>query len=161
MRKPLLGVLVVITVLFGTASSPAAAQQSGAPTVGSTISTRHAAVTLRAYRQVVTSRRPAETAPAGKAVIAINVEICNTSGAALPVRRGQFFVATPELPLVFPAPTPNAPHPQLVTTRVARGRCLRGWVSYFVPTGSRATSAIFQAGAMFTPTLHTWTIPTS
>jgi len=160
-RKPLLGVLVVITVLFGTASSPAAAQQSGAPTVGSTIRTRHAAVTLRAYRQVVTSRRPTETAPAGKAVIAINVEICNTSGAALPVRRGQFFVATPELPLVFPAPTSNAPHPQLVTTRVARGRCLRGWVSYFVPTGSRATSAIFQAGAMFTPTLHTWTIPTS
>jgi Domain of unknown function (DUF4352) len=160
-RKPLLGVLFVTALLCGTAIASATAQPSGTPTVGSTIRTRHAAVTLHEYRQVVTSRRPTETAPAGSAVIAINVEICNTSRAALPVRRGQFFVATPERPLVFPAPTPNAPHPQLVSTRLARGRCLRGWVSYVVPTGSRATSAIFQAGAMFTPTLHTWTIPTS
>ena len=161
MRKPLLGLLLVTTVLCGTAAVPATAQQSRTPTVGSTIRTRRAAVTLHEYRQVVTSSRPTETAPAGSAVIAINVEICNTSAAALAVRRGQFFVATPERPLVFPAPTPNAPHPQLVSTRLPRGRCLRRWVSYVVPTGTRATSAIFQAGAMFTPTLHTWTIPTS
>ena len=161
MLKPLLGVVLATAVLWGPAAAPSAAQQSGTPTIGSTISTRRAAVTLHEYRQVVTSRRPAETAPAGSAVIAINVEICNTSAAALPVRRGQFFVTTADQGLISPAPTPNAPRPQLVTTRLARHRCLRGWVSYFVPTGSRAASAIFQAGAMFTPTLHTWTIPTA
>ena len=154
MAKPLVGVLFVITLFWPAAAAPAAAQQPATPTVGSTIRTRNAAVTLHEYRQVVTSRRPAETAPAGSAVTAINVEICNTSSGALPVRRGQFFIATPEQSLVFPAATPAAPHPQLTTTRLARHRCRRGWVSYIVPAVTRATLAIFQAGAKFSGTIE-------
>jgi hypothetical protein len=157
--KQLVALLFVASVFGLAGAASAAPQKSGTPTVGSTIKTRRAAVTLHAYREVVTSRRPNETAPAGSAVTAINVEICNTGTAPLPVRRGQFFIATPDQNLVFPAATPAAPHPQLTTTRLARHRCLRGWVSYFVPAGTRATFAIFQAGAMFTDTLHRWTIP--
>jgi hypothetical protein len=154
--KQLVGVLFVATAFWPAA--PEAAQKSGTPTVGSTIKTRDAAVTLHAYREVVTSRRSTETVPAGSAVTAIDVEICNRSTGVLPVRRSQFFIGTPDAPLVFPS-TFAAPRPQLNTKPVARHRCLRGWVSYVVPTGTRATSAIYQAGAMFTNTLHRWQIP--
>ena len=156
MVKQLFGALFVATLIGLPA--PAAVAKSGTPTVGSTIKTGDAAVTLRAYREVVTTRRPTETAPTGNAVTAVNVEICNTSAGVLPVRRNQFFIATPDAPLVFPA-TFDAPRPQLTTKPLAGHRCIRGWVSYFVPTGTRATFAIFQAGAMFTDTLHRWRIP--
>jgi hypothetical protein len=154
--KWLVAVVCVVSVVGSTAS--ATAERSGAPTIGSTITTRDVAVTLHAYRQVVTSRRTSETAPAGSAVTAIDVEICNRTDGTLAVRRGQFFIATPDQNLVFPA-TFAAPRPQLTSRALPRHRCMRGWVSYFVPTGTRATLAIYQAGAMFTNTLHQWTIP--
>ncbi len=156
MVKWLVAVAFVVSVVASTA--PARAEQADAPTIGSTIKTRDAAVTLHAYRQVVTSRRASETAPAGSAVTAIDVEICNRSDGTLAVRHGQFFIATPDQSLVFPA-TYVAPRPQLTSKPLARHRCVRGWVSYFVPPGTRATLAIYQAGAMFTNTLHQWTIP--
>lgn len=152
--------VLFVAVTFGSAPATAAVvRESGAPTVGSTITTRRAAVTLHAFRDVVKTGGATETAPPGTAVTAIDVEICNRSRAALPVRRGQFFIEMPDGKLLFPTATSAAPRPQLTTTRLPRHRCARGWLSYIVPAGTRAAFAIFQAGAMFTPTLHRWTIP--
>jgi len=153
------GVSSVIAVLGLTAPAGTATQKPHSPTVGSTISTRDVAVTLRAYRARVTLKASAATNPAGRAVTAIDVKICNTAGRSLSVRRGQFFLEAQDRHLFLPAAASSAPEPQLETTRLARGHCLRGWVSYLVPSSTRAAFAVFQAGAMFTPTLHTWTLP--
>jgi hypothetical protein len=155
-------VLLVVTVLgIVTPAAAAGTQKTHAPTVGSTIRTGDVAVTLRSYRRQVTTRDPVANSSAEplSAVTAINVEICNKGTGALPVRRNQFFLELQDGRLFFPAATLDTPRPQLQTTRLARRQCLRRWVSYLLPTATRAAFAVFQAGAMFTPTLHKWTLP--
>jgi hypothetical protein len=151
-------VWLVAVVLGSTAPAVAATQKPHPPTIGSTIRTSTAAVTLRAYRKQVTARG---SAPTTSPVTAINVQICNTSSASLPVRRDQFFLEAQDRHLFFPAPTPTVPEPQLETTPLARSRCLRRWVSYALPAGTQPTFVVFQAGAMFTATLHKWTLPSA
>ena len=148
--------LVAMVLGFSTVAAAAETQKPHAPTVGSTIRTGDVAVTLRSYRRQVTVR---DSAGHSSVVAAINVEICNKGTGALPVRRDQFFLESQDRHLFFPAATLDAPRPQLQTTPLARHRCLRRWVSYLLPTGTRAADVVFQAGAMFTPTLHRWTLP--
>jgi hypothetical protein len=149
--KRLAGALLVVAVAAAVAlpAAPAEAKtKPSSPTVGSTIKTRRVNVTLRAYRQ-----------PVGADAAAINVAVCNTTSSTQAVGPYQFFLETPDRQLVFPAKTIETPRPQLRATPVTQHHCTRGWVSYRVPAGVRAASVVFQAGAMFTPTLHRWTVP--
>ena len=158
--KRLVGALLMVAVTTGVPAVPAAAtKKPTSPTVGSTITTRRVKVTLHAYRQPVTVDRPVETTTAGQETAAINVEVCNTTTSTQAVGPFQFFLESPDHHLVFPAKTIGTPRPQLHATPLAKHRCTRGWMSYQVPVGTRATFVVFQAGAMFTDTLHRWSVP--
>lgn len=145
--KRFVGALLVAGVLLTAEVGAAARPTSAVPTVGSTITTRQLAVTLRAYRQTV-------AAPG-----AIDVKVCNRTNLSQPVRRTQFFLQTPDGHLVLPDDSIEAPRPQLATAPLPARRCVRGWLGYQLPASSRATHVVFQAGAMFTATLHTWDLP--
>jgi hypothetical protein len=158
--KRLAGALVAVVVAVGISAVPAdARKRPNAPTVGSTITTRHVKVTLHAYRQPVTVDRPVETTAVGAETAAINVEACNRTTSTQTVGPYQFFLETPDGHLVFPAKTIATPSPQLRAAPLTTRRCSRGWLSYQIPGGIRAAFVVFQAGAMFTDTLHKWKVP--
>jgi hypothetical protein len=141
-------VIATVAVVWLPAAAAAAGPGSTSPTVGSTIVTRRLAVTLRAYRQ-----------PVGHEIAAIDVKVCNRTARRQTVSPAQFFLDPPDHHLVFPARSVRAPRPQLRATTLDRRRCIRGWLSYQLPAGTRATFVVFQAGAMFTATLHPWRVP--
>src|SRR5262245_50051405 len=118
--RRVVGVWFVVAMLVSTGAAAVAVGRPRSPTVGSTIKTRNAAVPLHAFRSRV------------GALAAINVEICDAGTGAPAVRRGQFFLETQDRRLLSPTQTSDAPRPQLHTTRLARGHCLRGWVDYLV-----------------------------
>jgi hypothetical protein len=160
--KRLAGALVAVVLAVGMPAVPAEAEKKpSSPTVGSTIKTRHVKVTLHAYRQPVTVDSPVETTAVGTETAAINVEACNRTTSTQAVGPYQFFLETPDGHLVFPAKTIGTPRPQLHAAPLTTRRCIRGWLSYQVPAGTRAAFVVFQAGAMFTDTLHKWKVPAS
>jgi hypothetical protein len=155
----LVGALLAVAVVIGVLAVPAEAKKKPiSPTVGSTITTSRVKVTLHAYRQPVTGDRSVETMPVGQEA-AINVEACNRTTSTQTVGTYQFFLETPDGHFVVPAKTIARPRPQLRSTPVDARACARGWLSYQLPTGTRAAFVVFQAGAMFTATLHRWTVP--
>jgi hypothetical protein len=159
--KLLSGALFAVVLAVGTSTIPATAKPATSPTVGSTIKTKLVKVTLHAYRQPVTNGTPVETTAVGTETAAINVEACNNTTGTQTVAPYQFFLETPDGHLVFPAKSSRTPRPQLPATPLTSRRCARGWLSYQVPAGTRAVFVVFQAGAMFTNTLHKWTVPAS
>ncbi len=118
------------------------------PTIGSTIRTKQVAVTLHAATQVLTRAD-------------VEVEVCNRTKRAQPLRRTQFFLQVPDGHLVLPDESTPKPHPQFRTAPLPARRCARGWLGYTLPPGVVATRLVFQAGAMFTDTLHTWELGTN
>jgi hypothetical protein len=159
--KRLAGALLVILVVLGIAAAPATAQKATAsPTVGSTITTKRLKVTLDAYRQPVTVTTPSATTAVGVETAAINVQACNRTGSTQTVAPYQFFLEAPVGKLVIAVKNARAPRPQLEATPLGGRRCTRGWLTFQVPAGTRAAAVVFQAGGMFTNTLHKWTVPT-
>jgi hypothetical protein len=87
--------------------------------------------------------QPASTPPAGDTVLAVDVETCARAGAA---QDGpQLFRL--ELDDGSSAPAVDAGKlPGLLPSPVAKGSCVRGWVSFDVP-GARAPSQLVFTGS--------------
>jgi hypothetical protein len=153
--------VLAVALAVGIPAVPAGAKPPTSPTVGATIRTKRVKVTLHAYRQPVRVSPPVESIAPDTEIAAIDVEACSITGVAQTVGRYQFFLETPDHRLVLPAKTIATPRPQFRASAVTTRHCARGWLSYAMPAGTRAAFVVFQAGAMFTDTLHKWRVPAS
>jgi len=139
MRKVMatLGALVVVL----TAMAPAGAKSS-TPTVGTKIRVSNGSVKFWGYEQPVsadgTGKDPADP---GQEYAAVDVEACSTATRKQQVTPFMFTLVLPEGSKEHA--TVTVKQPPMYSALLSKGDCTRGWVTFEVPQGSRATQLTF------------------
>lgn len=153
MRKVIgtLGALVVVVVL---ATAPAGAKSSTA-TIGTKIRIPNGTVKLYAYQQPVSAEGTGkDPADAGEEYAAVDVEACSTVSKQQQVTPFMFMVQLPDRSKA--TATVTVKQPAMYSALLAKGECVRGWVTFSLPLGTHPTHLLF--GALGSP-IAKWKVP--
>lgn len=151
----------VLATLVGTvavvlAASPAIAKD---PKVGKKREIENGTITVLTYEQ------PAAVAPdgfteaePGEELAAIQVKVCNTSDRSQIVSPGQFELQLADQTRVDS--TFGGREPELDSSDIAEGECVRGWITFSVPTDTKVKNVRFSGGAFNPdgPTIRRWRV---
>jgi hypothetical protein len=151
MRK-LVGVLGVVALLIST-TAPASAKST--PTVGAKVKVANGTLKFFAYEQPVSADGTGEDpADAGEEYAAADVEACSTATKKQQVTPFMFIAQLPDTTKA--TATVTVKQPAMHSALLAKGECVRGWVTFSVPQGTRPTQLLF--GQLGRPTAK-WKIP--
>lgn len=135
--------------VLNTSSPPTTTQPAGNP-IGTEIRTALGnTVTAYAYQAVPTDRT-SPTPAAGTTYAAVDVGGCVATGNEGPDPQ-YFELVMPDASRLRPAVAVK--QPPLRETRLAAGECIRGWITYEIPTAARPVALVYNASSLIR-----WTI---
>jgi hypothetical protein len=149
----------ILAVVMSAAPGSASMLGASTPKVGATIRFTHGKITVHSYEQPAGIPTSTFSKPsAGHEFGAVEVEGCNSTSQTLDLNPYQFQLEMPDHSRL--QPTVASRVPALHDTPLASKDCVRGWVTFEVPSGILPSFVRFQSGSTLggNATLARWRV---